>query len=216
MLPETRRLCFEPGLFRQYLAITAVGSVVGTSFSVFTIYYLKTEAGLASSHVLGFTAAQFAGQIAGSFSVRRFIDRMPIRRLFQLPQLIIATVLVYWVFILTTSSLWLLAVAFSYLVVGIAVGIANAAHLTFVPELAPEEKRPITVAIFGAVAGVLQGLGPMLWGLALRTGDADPGVHGDRFLLFFLLGIGLVGVSVRLLSKLPEVRAGFEERTLSA
>jgi MFS family permease len=206
MLPETRRLCLEPGLFRQYLGITAVGSVVGTSFSVFTIYYLKTEADLASSTVLGFTAAQFGGQIVGSFSVRHFIDRIPLRRLMQIAQLIVASVLVYWVFILTTNSVWLVPVAFSYLVIGAALGISNTAHYTFLPELSSEAKRPVTMAIFGAVAGLLQGLGPMLWGLALRTGDASPGVHGDRFLVFFLLGIGLAVLSIWLLTSLPEVR----------
>ncbi len=206
MLPETRRLCFESGLFRQYLGITAVGSVVGTSFNAFTIYYLKTEADLESSVVLGFTAAQFGGQIVGSFSVRRFIDRVPLRRLMQVSQLIVASVLAYWVFILTTNSLWLVPVAVSYLVIGTALGISNTAHYTFVPELSCEENRPVTMAIFGAVAGLLQGLGPMLWGLALRTGDSLPGVHEDRFLFFFVLGIGLAGLSFRLLASLPEVR----------
>ncbi len=206
MLPETRRLCLEPGLFRQYLGITAVGSVVGTSFSAFTIYYLKTEAGLASSVVLGFSAAQFGGQIVGSFSVRRFIDGVPLRRLMQISQLLVASVLVYWVFILTTNSVWLVPIAFSYLVIGAAVGISNTAHFTFVPELSSEQKRPVTMAIFGAVAGLLQGLGPILWGLALGTGAAGPGIHRDRFLVFFLLGIGLAALSYRLLASLPEVR----------
>jgi MFS family permease len=206
MIPEIRRLCLEPGLFRQYLGITAVGSVVGTSFSAFTIYYLKSEAHLESSVVLGFTAAQFGGQIVGSFSVRRFIDRIPLRQLMQVSQLIIAVVLAYWVFILTTNSLWLAPVAFSYLVIGTALGISNTAHYTFVPELSSEENRPVTMAIFGAVAGLLQGLGPVLWGLALRTGDAVPGVHEGRFLFFFLLGIGLTGLSIWLLASLPEVR----------
>ena len=207
MLPETRRLCLEPGLFRQYLGITAVGSVVGTSFSAFTIYYLKSEAHLESSVVLGFTAAQFGGQIVGSFSVRRFIDRIPLRQLMQISQLIVASVLAYWIFILTTNSLWPVPVAFSYLVIGIALGISNTAHYTFIPELSSEQNRPVTMAIFGAVAGLLQGLGPVLWGLALRTGDAIPGVRADRFLLFFLLGIVLAGLSFRLLASLPEVRS---------
>jgi MFS family permease len=124
----------------------------------------------------------------------------------QIAQLIIASVLAYWVFILTTNLVLLVPVACSYLVIGTALGISNTAHYTFLPELSSEEKRPVTMAVFGAVAGLLQGLGPMLWGLALRTGDATPGVHGDRFLVFFLVGIGLTALSFRLLASLPEVR----------
>jgi len=206
MLPEVSRLCVRPGLFRRYLGLAALGSVVGSSLGVFTVYYLKTEAGVASSAVLGFTAAQFGGQIVGSFGVRHFIDAVPIRRLFQAAQAVVASVLAYWVFVLESGHVGTAAMAAAFFVVGVALGIGNAAHMTFLPELAPPERRPVTIAGFGAVTGLLQGLAPMAWGLVLRVEGPAPGVHGGRFLGFFAIGIACALLAIVRFQRLPDLR----------
>ena len=203
---EVLRLCLGPGLFRQYLVLTGVGAVVGSSFTAFAIYYLKSETGIASSEILGFTAAQFGGQIVGTWAMRRWIDRVLIRRFFQLAQMTIAGVFAYWLGIVCGQTGWLAVVPFSFAVAGVAMGISNAAHFTFVPELAPAEKRPVALAIFGAAAGILQGLAPILWGLVLRAPGDVPGVDPTAFTVFFAAGIALCGVSLWLLAGLPDVR----------
>ena len=208
---EARRLCLAPGLFRQYLILTAVGAIVGSSFSAFTIYYLKSEAGIPSSQILGFTAAQFGGQILGSWAIRHFLDRVAIRRFFQLSQGVMAVVFAYWLGIVSGETSWLVGVPLSYFVLGTAVGVSSTAHITFLPELSPASKRPVSVAIFGAASGTLQGLGPILWGLALRTGGDSPGVDERGFAIFFGLGILLTGVSFWLLTSLRDTRAGTRE-----
>jgi hypothetical protein len=206
---EMVRLCLGRGLFRQYLVLAAVGSIVGSSFSSFTIYYLKSEAGLESSRLLTFTASQFAGQIAGTWLMRRWIDRVMIRRFFQLAQLVQLAVFAYWLGIATGEARWLEVVALSYFVVGVALGVANTAHMTFLPELSPVGKRPVSIAVFGAVAGTIQGLGPMMWGLALRSDGALPGVDPTGFTIFFALGIATCATSMWLLRSLSDVRVGF-------
>ena len=203
---EVLRLCLGPGLFRQYLVLTGVAAVVGSSFSAFAIYYLKSEAGIASSDILGFTAAQFGGQIVGTWAMRRWIDRVLIRRFFQLAQAILALVFAYWLGIVSGHTGWLAAVPLAFAVAGIALGISNAAHFTFVPELAPAEKRPVALAIFGAAAGILQGVAPMLWGLLLRAPGDAPGVDPTAFAVFFTAGIALCAVAFWLLQGLPDVR----------
>ena len=205
---EARRLCFGPGLFRQYLILTAVGSVVFSSFSAFTIYYLKTEAGLASSEILGFTAAQFGGQILGAWGVRRVVDRVVIRRFLQVPQIVLGFVFLYWFGIVTGQPGWLSGVVISYFIVGVALGVANTAHMTFLPELSPAAERPVSIAVFGGASGTLQGLGPVLWGFALRAPGDVPGVDALNFAIFFGIGIVLAGVSYLLLQSLPDTRAG--------
>jgi hypothetical protein len=209
---EIVRLCLGRGLFRQYLILTAVGSLVGSSFSSFTIYYLKSEVGIASSQLLGFTASQFAGQILGTWVMRRWIDRVVIRRFFQLGQVVLLGVFAYWLGIATGQTSWLRVVIFSYFVVGTAVGVANAAHMTLLPELSPVGKRPVSIAVFGAVAGTLQGLGPVIWGIGLRSGGDMPGVDETGFAVFFALGIATCVASMWLLRSLPEVRVGFRQR----
>lgn len=206
MAPETLRLCVRPGLFRQFLVLTAVGAVVGASSVSFTIYYLKTEAGIASSHILSLTAAQFAGSILTTWAMRRFIDSVPIRRFFQIAAAAMAVVYLYWFFVVIGPPGLLAFVLPAFFVIGLIAGLNGAAHVTFLPELAPPEKRPITIAIFGAVSGLLQGVGPMLWGLYLRHPGGEPGVDAPRFALFFGLGIALCGASLWLLRSLPDSR----------
>lgn len=204
---EVLRLCLGPGLFRQYLVLTCVGAVVGSSFTAFAIYYLKSEGGIASSEILGFTAAQFGGQIVGTWAMRRWIDRVLIRRFFQLAQVTIAGVFAYWLGIVSGHTEWLTFVPLAFAIAGIAMGISNAAHFTFVPEIAPAEKRPVALAIFGAAAGSFQGLSPVLWGLVLRAPNDAPGVDPTAFAAFFVTGIALCAVSLWLLAALPDVRS---------
>jgi len=206
MGPETLRLCLAPGLFRQYLLLNLVGSVVGSSFIAFAIYYLKTETAIPSSDILAFTATQFGGSILATWVMRRWIDRVAIRRFLQLGSGVLALLYAYWLAIVTGRTEWLAFVLPSFFVVGVALGVNGAAHITFLPELAPAEKRPMAVAVFGAAAGVLQGIGPVLWGLALRVGPDVPGVDPGGFAVFFALGIALSGIQIALLRSLPETR----------
>ena len=189
MGPETLRLCLSPGLFRQYLLLTVVGSIVGSSFVAFAIYYLKTETTTPSSAILAFTATQFGGSILATWAIRRWIDRVAIRRFLQLGALVLALLYAYWLGIVTGHDEWLAYVLPSFFVVGLSLGMGGAAHMTFLPELAPVERRPMAIAVFGAAAGLLQGVGPMVWGLALRVGPDEPGVDRESFAVFFALGI---------------------------
>jgi hypothetical protein len=206
MGPETLRLCLAQGLFRQYLLLTVVGSVVGSSFVAFAIYYLKTETALPSSEILAFTATQFGGSILATWGMRRWLDRVAIRRFLQASAGVLALLYAFWLGIVTGRADWLAWVMPSFFVLGVALGINGAAHMTFLPELAPPGKRPIAVAVFGAAAGVLQGIGPMLWGLWLRAGPDVPGVDREAFAIFFAVGIGLAAAQIALLRALPETR----------
>ena len=96
----------------------------------------------------------------------------------------------------------------AYLTFGVGVGITQAAHFTYLPELSAPDKRPVTIAIFGAVTGVLAGLAPMLWGLALRTGGDQPGIDLANFAIFFYTIIGLCAAGIWLANGLPDSRSG--------
>ena len=206
MGPQVLRLCLRAGLFRQFLVLTAVGAIVGSSSISFTIYFLKTETGIASSNILTFTAAQFAGSILATWAMRRFIDRVPIRRFFQISVVVTGVLYVFWLAVVLGAHGFLDFVLPAFFVVGFAVGVNGAAHMTFLPELAPPDERPIAIAVFGAVSGVLQGLGPVLWGLVLRPAGDAPGVDATHFAVFFGVGIALSLVSLQLLRSLPDTR----------
>ncbi len=186
---ELRRLWREPGPYRSFLRLSLLGSLVASSIGPFATYYLRAEAGLPASSVLGFTAAQFAGQIAGGWSIRLTIDRAPLRRFFRLAALGFAGFDAFWLaYVVGAPALqaWLPVAYFAF---GAASGVHNTAHTTYLPDLTPVERRPVAMAVFTAVLGVLAGLAPMAWGLALREAGPKPGVHSGRFALFFALGI---------------------------
>jgi hypothetical protein len=186
---ETRRLWLEPGDFRFYLGLSLLGSLVGSSLSPFAIYYLRSEAEFSSSAILAFVAATFAGQIAGLIGIRRLLDRAPLRRFFRLAALGMIAVELFWLAYVAGAKGLEEALPLAYFVLGIALAIHNTANATYLPELAPEERRPVALAVFTATLGMLSGLGPVVWGFVLKRSDSLPGMRVDRFLTFFVLGI---------------------------
>jgi MFS family permease len=211
MGPEVVRLSTRPGLFRQYLVVSLLWLLATLPIPAFAAYYLKAAAGVPSSEILAYTAVQFVGQFAGAWSIRHWLDRIPIRRFFQLASGVVIGVCLVWLGILSgdtrgTSVLWL-----AYALFGVAIGLSQAAHFTYLPELAVPEKRPVTLAIFGAVVGVLSGLAPTLWGLALRSGSGTPGIDQPTFALFFATSIVMCVIGIALLRSLPDVRPSLSE-----
>ena len=203
---EARRLWSGPGLFRHYLALSLLGGVLTTPVGAFTAYFLRVEADLAESHVLLLTAAQFAGQIAAGWSIRAAIDRVPLRRLFQISALGIAGVEIFWLCYVSGGTRLVSWLPVASLAFGASVAISNAAHFTMLPELAGEARRPVALAVFTATHGLLAGLSPMLFGLWLKKGGADPGLDVQRFALFFAAGALGNGLLVALFGRLRETR----------
>ena len=211
---EARRLCLRPGLFRHYLGLSLLGSVVMYSFAAFTVYYLKSEREFSASSIMLFSAAQFAGQIVGTSSIRHRIDRLPIGRFFQLASLLFAAVDVFWLalvsgrILVTGTNVTFVALAASYFAFGAAAAIWNSTHFTYLPELSSEDKRPTAVAIYTAVQGVFAGLAPIAWGVLLKQDGGELGIDAPIFMLYFATGLGLSLALIVLYARLPETRAG--------
>ncbi len=210
MAGHTIRLCFESGLFRQYLIVSLLWLVATAPIPAFAAYYLKVEVGIESSRILAFTGVQFVGQIVGAWSIRQWIDRLSIRRFFQMASAVVIVVALLWLGILSGDGRFAVVLWFTYLLFGVAVGLSQAAHFTFLPELSEPDMRPVTIAIFGAVTGLLSGLAPMLWGLGLRSSGATPGIDLEIFAIFFAATIVMSAAGIALLNLLPDTRSGSE------
>jgi hypothetical protein len=50
----------------------------------------------------------------------------------------------------------------------------------------------------------------MVWGVALRSGADTPGVDRQSFAVFFALGIAFCALTLWLLRRLPDTRAGMQ------
>ncbi len=212
LLALARRLCLHPGLFRHYLLLFLLASVVTSSFPAFSVYYLKSERGLAASQIMIFTAAQFAGQIAGTWGIRHLIDRIPIHRFFQLSALGIVLVNGFWLALVTDVGALERVLALSFFAFGAAQGMSLATHFTYLPELSEQNERPVAVSVFTAVHGLLAGMAPTLWGLALRPPGLDRGIDVPDFALYFACGIGIHCALVVLYSWLPDRRPAIQSR----
>jgi hypothetical protein len=202
-----RQLYTQPGPFRLYLGLSLLAWSATSSIAPFTAYYLKVEAGLSEGRILTFTAAQLAGQIAGGASIRRAIDRIPLRRFFQLAAGVFAAVALFWLAHLTGAGL-LRWIPLAYFGLGVALGVSNAAHFTLLPELSEVERRPLSIAVFTSTLGLLAGLAPIVWGLVLKQGGAEPGLVLPRFAGFFAFAAGVNALLVLLYRRLPETRGG--------
>lgn len=202
------RLCTRPGRFRHYLLLRLLSSVVPTSLAAFAAYYLKANRGLPASEIMVFTAAQFAGQIAGTGGIRAWIDEMPLSRFFQIATVLIGLVNVFWLALLLGVDALEPWLGLSYLVFGMGMGMTNVSHFTYLPELSSERERPITMAIFTAALGLLAGVAPTVWGFFLRARGPAPGMVLDNFIVFFAAGaVSSLGLLV-LYARLPDLRAG--------
>ena len=152
----------------------------------------------------------------GTSSIRRRIDRLPIGRFFQLSSLLFAAVDLFWLGLVSDAPAFdalagdslLLALAACYFTFGAAVGISNSTHFTYLPELSGEEKRPIAVAVFTSVHGMVAGLAPIAWGLLLKQGDGGLGINLSAFLVYLGAGLALSLVLIALFARLPDTRAG--------
>ena len=207
---ETRRLWLEPGDFRFYLGLSLLGSLVGSSLSPFATYYLRSEAEFSSSAILAFVAATFAGQIAGLIGIRRLLDRAPLRRFFRVAALGIIAVELFWLAYVAGAKGLEAGLPLAYFVLGIALAIHNTANVTYLPELAPEERRPVALAVFTATLGMLSGLAPVVWGFVLKRSDSLPGMRVDRFLAFFVLGIAFQALLFFLQGRIRDRRGSDE------
>lgn len=202
-------LCVQAGRFRSYLIVAVLGAVATPSFAPFTVYYLKADRGLASSEIMLFTAAQFAGSILGAACIRHRIDRFPLPRFFQAAVLVLALVHLFWLAVLSGGDAlapWLIV---SYFLFGLGVGMTNIAHFTYLPELAEDGQRPITLAIFTATLGLFSGLTPMLWGALLKAPGPTQSIDAESFRVFFLVALGVSALLLGLYARLPELRPGF-------
>lgn len=195
------------GTFRHYLLLSLLGSVVPSGMAAFTAYYLRVEAGLPADRILTLTAAHYGGAIVGAFAVRRLLDRFPLRRFFRVSAAVQALVYAWWLAWTQGAAPGLEALLpAAFLVFGAAIAVQNVAHFTFLPSLADEDERPVTVAVFTAVLGVLMGLSPVAWGFALKPDGGAPSMDVTVFGAYFAVGIALALLLVHLMRRLPDLR----------
>ena len=201
---------YEP--FRKLLRMTTAWSVGYGGLTVFTIAYLKTEAGMSEGAILFVTGVAFLGGLAGLGYFESRTDRLGSKP-------VLAFCLSIWIFILIG---WLLLagrvvhsqiglVLLLELMMGFAYALVNMNNTRLAMVLAPVMGRSHFFALYSVVANLTLGLAPILWGLLIDAfGPRQLQWHHfelNRFSLFFACVLGMFGCTLALCRRLDEPKA---------
>ncbi len=201
---DTPHLLFRNGEFSFYLWVAVLFYVVTSSIVPFSAYFLKVEAGIAPSAIMGCTIVQYFGVIAGSWFMRSRIDRTGAKPFFRASFALCGVVAAGWLAALhwRLALPWMLPVL--YFLLGTTLGTFNAANVSYLAKILPESERALPVSLHGALTFFLGGLAPMVWGLVLKGGGAVPSVNTTAFEAFFVFIVCGAGVLVLLVNRLKE------------
>jgi MFS family permease len=205
----TPKLCTSPSSYRQYLVFMIVASLIGTSFSPFTAYYLKVEVGMPMSHIMLFASLQYFGSIVGAWFIRNNIDRFGSGPVFRGSLVVSIVIMLYWLLMVAGWTQLKPLLPLSYFAFGINVCFWTSAHLKYLPNVCAEEDRALSISVHGAVVGVLGGLAPMLWGVLLKPASGEAGMNLTAFILYFA---STALIQVVLWFYIPKLSAQSEEQ----
>ena len=88
-----------------------------------------------------------------------------------------------------------------------ATALGNTAHFTYLPSLSSDEERPVAIAVFTALFGLLSGLAPILWGFVLEESGPAQRMDVAAFAAYFAVGIALAAALWVLFARLADPRA---------
>lgn len=201
---DTPRLMFRSGEFSAYLWLAVLFYVVTTSIVPFSAYFLKVEAGIAPSVIMGCTIVQYLGVIAGNWFMRSRLDRTGAKPFFRASFVLCGMVAVGWL----AGLHWRPALPFLlpalYFLLGATLGMFGSANVSYLAKILPAADRALPVSLHGALTFFLGGLAPMVWGLVLKGVGAVPSVNETAFQVFFMCIVVGAGLLVLLGNRLKE------------
>ena len=200
---DAPRHLFDPTPFRTYLWLAVGFLVVATPIVPFAAYYLKTVAGVAPGHIMGYTIVQYAGVIAGNAFMRSRIDHTGTKPFFRLIFSFFAVVAAGWLVCLHWTGLIPWVMPPLYAVLGAGTGMFTAANVSYLSKLLPPAERALPVSLHGAVSYFLGGLAPVAWGLVLKEGEMAT-INLPAFQAFFVFTLVGALVLVVLVNRLEE------------
>ncbi len=211
IVAEGPKLLFRPGNFRRYLTLSLIWIVSGSAVIPFSIYYLKTEAGLSQTSIVLFSAVQSVGGIIGALIMKSRIDRYGIRRSFLIVILLNLIIYLLWIVLISYSITYphlrgnlVYVLPFNYLLLGAAGATYFSAHLKYLAFVSENRERALKVSMQTAVVGLATGLASILWGLLFKKAGATPTMNLPAFLSYFVFIVLIQVALVPYIQKLAE------------
>ena len=176
---------FRASRFRPFLWASCWYGFATTAIPPFCIYFLRVEAHVSPGDVVLFTTMQYTGVMLMAWLVRGELDRRGPRPFFFAATLVYMAVALFWVSLLVFRFDAHGFFPFVFLAIGLGYTLWAATYPNYLPLIVPDENRPLVLSVYSASTSFVSGLGPVLWGLVLKTGGDAPGMDRSWFVVFF-------------------------------
>lgn len=176
--------------FQRFLALNVGWAIAWGGVNVFTVAYLRAEAGWEEGTILLVTALSFVGGLAGLFYFGPRIDRVGSRPVLMLCLGLWVVLMAVWVGL--AAGRW--APRFGVVLglqglMGFAYALCNMNLTRLAMQLAPPMGRSHFFALYSVVANLTLGLSPIGWGLLIDVwGPRRPewlGATWGRYAAYF-------------------------------
>lgn len=201
---------YEP--FRKLLRMLMAWAVAYGGLSVFTVAYLKTEAGMSESRILFVTGVAFVGGLCGLAWFGSRTDRLGSKPVLSFCLSIWILILIGWLLLagrMVHQQFGL--VLFLELLMGFAYALVNMNNTRLAMILAPVMGRSHFFALYSVVANLTLGLAPVFWGLVIDAFGPRQfrfqRFELNRFSLFFACVLLVFVLALVLCRKLDEPKA---------
>jgi MFS family permease len=211
-MPVPWREIARYGPFHKLLRMSVAWSVAYGGLSVFTVDYLKTEAGMGDRSILLVTSLAFLGGLAGLGYFGSRTDRLGSKPVVTFCLIVWILIMLGW-FLLSSEVVQpkLSIVLLLELFMGFAYALVNMNNTRLAMALAPPMGRSHFFALYSVVANLTLGLSPVLWGLVIDAFGSRrfqwPALELNRFSFFFFCVLTAFVVALVFSRKIDEPKA---------
>ncbi len=200
------------GPFRKLLRMNTAWSVAYGGLTVFTVAYLKTEAGMSEGRILFVTGMAFLGGLCGLAWFGSRTDRLGSKPVLTFCLSIWILILIGWLLLASRPvHAQFGPVLFLELLMGFSYALVNTNNTRLAMVLAPVMGRSHFFALYSVVANLALGLAPVLWGLVIDAFGPRQfrwqHFELNRFSLFFMCVLVVFALALALCRKLDEPKA---------
>lgn len=197
LLLHAPRLLREKGRYRQYLWLVTVRFFVEAGTLSLLVFYLKRNLGLPNSTIIVFSIVQQAVAVGASHYVRNHIDeRGPLNYFRRSIAVSVASSLLLAV-LFNLGSIPVYAFGLVFVMMGVTFPHFQIAQNKYLPDLFPEDIRPLGMNLYFAISSMAAGCSPVFWSWVVKDGDHVDPLSMTVYVLISALVVGLTGFGFR-------------------
>ena len=205
--------------FRRLLRVVFAWSLAYGGLTVFTVAWLKTEAGLTEGRILLMTSVTFLGGLSSLWLLGARLDQFGSKPVLTFSFALCLLLLAGWAAL--AGGAWapgLFIILPLQLFLGLCNALVSMANTRLVMAIVPVMGRNHFFALYSVVGSLTLGLAPVLWGLLIDVlapvRIAGPGFEWNRYSIFFAAAGAVFAVALALCRQLEEPEAASTEKLL--